>query len=204
MATSWHVMRSKPNREEFLARELESRDVEYYYPRLRANPVNPRARRFKAYFPGYLFIRVDLEKVNHSTLEHIPGAAILVSFGGEFSYVPENIVHAIRRKVDDVNGQGGERAAALHPGDRVENERGPFAGYRAILDANLPGTDRVRVLLQMLERRELPVEIRAEGLTIESYAERMQVDVELLKKYNDLPAGYTLDIGELLIVPMTD
>jgi len=48
------------------------------------------------------------------------------------------------------------------------------------------------------------VEIRAEGLTIESYAERMQVDVELLRIYNDLPAGYALDIGELLIVPMTD
>jgi LysM repeat protein len=47
-------------------------------------------------------------------------------------------------------------------------------------------------------------EIRAEGMTIETYAERMQVDVELLKKYNDLPEGYTLKMGELLIVPMTD
>ena len=166
MTLNWHVMRSKPNREDFLARELESRDVEYYYPRLRANPVNPRARRFKPYFPGYLFIHVDLEKVNASTMERIPGAANLVSFGAEFSFVPENIVQAIRRKVDEVNESGGEHAAALQPGDRVEIERGPFAGYTAILDAALPGSERVRVLLQMLARRELPVEMPAQYVRV--------------------------------------
>ena len=161
MALNWHVMRSKPNREDFLARELESRDVDYYYPRLRANPVNPRARRFKPYFPGYLFIHIDLEKVNSSAFERIPGATNLVSFGGEFSYVPENIIHAIRRKLDDVNASGGEQTEALHPGDRVEIEHGPFAGYTAIFDTSLPGSERVRVLLQMLERRVLPVEMPA-------------------------------------------
>lgn len=161
MALNWHVMRSKPNREEFLARELESRDVAYYYPRLRANPVNPRARRFKPYFPGYLFIHVDLEKVNSTAFERIPGAANLVSFGGEFSHVPENILHAIQRKVDEINTSGGERAAAMRPGDRVEIEHGPFTGYTAIFDASLPGSERVRVLLQMLERRQVAVEMPA-------------------------------------------
>ncbi|HOQ69030.1 MAG TPA: hypothetical protein PKZ26_02940 [Anaerolineaceae bacterium] len=48
------------------------------------------------------------------------------------------------------------------------------------------------------------VEIRAEGMTIESYAARMQLDVEMLKKYNDLPEGYSFQIGEMLIVPMTE
>jgi LysM repeat protein len=46
------------------------------------------------------------------------------------------------------------------------------------------------------------VEVRAEGLTIESYAERIQINVELLKQYNDLPAGYALKIGEWLIIPI--
>ena len=162
MALNWHVMRSKPNREEFLARELESRDVEVFYPRLVANPVNPRARRFKSYFPGYLFIQVDLEKINASAFERVPGAANLVSFGGEISAVPETIVQAIRRKVDAINAAGGEKKAALHPGDMVEIEQGPFAGYTAILDASLPGSERVRVLLRMLASRDLPVEMPVE------------------------------------------
>jgi transcriptional antiterminator RfaH len=161
MTLAWLVIRSKPNREDFLARELESRDVEVFHPRLLANPVNPRARRFKPYFPGYVFVRVDVEKINTSSLEHIPGAANLVSFGGELASVPDNIVHAIRRKVEETNAAGGEKAATLHPGDLVEIEHGPFAGYTAILDASLPGSERVRVLLRMLEKRELPVEMPA-------------------------------------------
>ncbi|MBP9675722.1 MAG: hypothetical protein KBD67_03200 [Anaerolineaceae bacterium] len=162
MALNWHVLRGKPNKEEFLARELESRDIEYYYPRLRAKRVNPRARLFKPYFPGYLFVHVDLEKVQTRALERIPGAANLISFGGELASVPEHIVHAIHLKVDEVNAAGGESAAAsLHAGDHVTIEQGPFAGYAAIFDASLPGSERVRVLLKMLEHRSLPVEMPA-------------------------------------------
>lgn len=44
-------------------------------------------------------------------------------------------------------------------------------------------------------------EISAEGLTIEEYAERMQLDAELLKRYNALPDGFVLEMGELIIIP---
>lgn len=161
MAFAWYVIRSKPHREDFLARELESREVEVFHPRLRANPVNPRARRFKSYFPGYLFVHVDLDKIPNSVIEHIPGAVNLVSFGGEIPAVPENILQAIRRKVEEVNAAGGEKQVTMQPGDLVDIEQGPFAGYTAILDANLPGSERVRVLLGMLQKRELPVEMPA-------------------------------------------
>jgi transcription antitermination factor NusG len=36
---------------------------------------------------------------------------------------------------------------------------GPFAGYEAIFDLRLSGSDRVRVLLKMLNNRNLPVEL---------------------------------------------
>ena len=48
------------------------------------------------------------------------------------------------------------------------------------------------------------VEVRAEGMTIEAYAERNALDVELIKRYNDLPAGYALKLGEWLIIPMSE
>jgi len=44
-------------------------------------------------------------------------------------------------------------------------------------------------------------EISAEGLTIEDYAQRMQLDADLLKRYNVLPDGYMLEMGELIIIP---
>jgi len=44
-------------------------------------------------------------------------------------------------------------------------------------------------------------EITTEGLTIEDYAQRMQLDASLLKQYNALPDGYLLKMGEMIIIP---
>jgi len=43
--------------------------------------------------------------------------------------------------------------------------------------------------------------IEGEITTIEKMAELLKIDVELLKKYNDLPAGYELNPGEWLLIP---
>lgn len=44
-------------------------------------------------------------------------------------------------------------------------------------------------------------EISTEGMTIEDYAQRMQLNADLLKRYNALPDGYMLEMGELIIIP---
>ena len=50
----------------------------------------------------------------------------------------------------------------LKPGDVVTINFGPFEGYQAIFDARLPGTERVRVLLQLLSnQRKVPIELSA-------------------------------------------
>ena len=41
---------------------------------------------------------------------------------------------------------------------------GAFEGYRALVDARLPGTERVRVLLKMLNDRYVPLEVDLELL----------------------------------------
>jgi transcriptional antiterminator RfaH len=43
----------------------------------------------------------------------------------------------------------------LRRGDIVVLRSGVFAGYEAIFDARLPGHERVRVLLNLLEDRQL-------------------------------------------------
>ena len=62
MAVSWYVLHSKPRKEEFLAEQLELRKIETFAPCIRVQVVNPRARKVKPYFPGYIFVRTDLEK----------------------------------------------------------------------------------------------------------------------------------------------
>jgi len=132
-----------------------------FYPRLKVNPVNPRARKVRPYFPGYLFVHVDLETAGISTFQWMPHARGLVSFGGEPASVPESLIHAIRRRVQEINLAGGENLEGLKPGDEVIIEHGPFSGYEAIFDVKLPGSERVRVLLKMLSRQQLPLELNA-------------------------------------------
>jgi transcriptional antiterminator RfaH len=165
MTKLWHVLRSKPNKECFLAGQLESRNVEFYYPQLIVHPVNPRCRKIRPYFPGYLFIHTDLS-VNRTILfGRIPGAEGLVFVGGEAGYIPENIVYAIHARVDEINDNGGELLEILKKGDRVKIHSGPFEGYEALFDSKIDGVERVRLLLSMLQGRKLLVEMPAGNIS---------------------------------------
>ncbi len=164
MAAFWYALRSKPRKEDVAWKQVRDRGYEVFYPRLRVNPVNPRSRKFQPYFPGYLFVRVDLDEVGISALQWLPYTIGLVSFGGEPSSVPENLIHAIKRRVEEISQAGGEVFDGLHKGDVVQISFGPFEGYEAIFDTRLPGTERVRVLLQFLSDRYVPIELDASHL----------------------------------------
>ncbi len=160
MAISWYAMRSKPNKEDFLSGQLNSYGIEVFYPRLRVTPVNPRARKIVPYFPNYLFVHVDLDVINVSTLRWMPGASGLVSFDGEPASVPDLMISALQKQVDSLSASSRSLLDELKPGDPVLVQSGPFAGYEAIFDERIPGRDRVRVLLGFLQKRQIPLELR--------------------------------------------
>ncbi len=157
----WYVFQSKPQKEGMLSEQLCLRGVETYYPCLRVRPVNPRARKVKPYFPGYLFARIDPKHADVASLRWLPGAVGLVSFQGEPAAVSGSIVRAIQERVDEINAAGGEHLEGLKPGDVVTIQDGPLAGYEAIFDKRLCGADRVRVLLNLLKNRQIPVDLSA-------------------------------------------
>jgi transcription elongation factor/antiterminator RfaH len=161
MGISWYVIHSKPRKEEFLAEQLELRRIEAFAPTIRVQVVNPRARKFRPYFPGYIFVHADLEVVELSSLQYAPGSTGLISFGGEPAHVPDNLIAAIKRRVDEINAAGGELFDVLKSGQTVVIHDGPFRGYEAIFDHRLPGTERVHVLLKLLKNRQLPMEMPA-------------------------------------------
>ncbi len=162
MSLLWYALRSKPRKEEVVWRQARDQGYEVFYPRLRVHTVNPRARKIRPYFPGYLFVRVDIESSGLSVFQWMPHATGLVTFGGEPAAVPENLIVAIRKRLEEINAAGGEVFDGLKPGDVVTINYGPFEGYEAIFDARLPGSERVRVLLQLLSnQRRLPVELDA-------------------------------------------
>jgi transcriptional antiterminator RfaH len=157
----WYALRSKPNKEMPLWRELSARGLECYYPRLHVKPVNYRSRTVRPYFPGYVFLHTDLECMGISRFQWMPFSLGLVSFGGAPAMVPDHILNAIRRRVDEINAAGGEQLEGLQRGDPVRIQGGPFDGYEAIFDVRLPGNERVRVFLKLLRVRQMKLELPA-------------------------------------------
>ena len=164
MSANWYAIRSHPRKEESLWNQILSQGLDAYYPHMRVKTVNPRARKIRAYFPGYLFVKADLALTGLSTFQWMPFSVGLVSFGGEPAVVPEALIQAIRQRLDAIEKAGGEHLKDLEgirSGDQVKVLEGPFQGYEAIFDARIPGSERVRILLKMLNQRSLPVEMDA-------------------------------------------
>ena len=160
MSLKWYALRSKPLKEDMIWQQLVAKGLETFYPRLRVHPVNPRAKKIKPYFPGYMFVRVNLDEMGLSLLKWMPHTLGLVSFGGEPAQVPDNLIHALKKRVQEINEAGGEVFDGLKSGDEVYIHSGPFKGYEAVFDSRLPGKERVRVLLHFLDNnRAVPAEI---------------------------------------------
>ena len=163
MPVCWYALHSQSRKEEMLWQQLLARSLENYFPRIHAHPTNPRARKILPYFPGYLFVRADLETTGISTFQWMPFCRGLVSFGGEPATISDAVLNTLRQRIGEVVEGGSFLLDGLKPGDKVTIHSGPFAGYDAIFDIRLSGAYRARVLLKMLSRgRSIPVELRAD------------------------------------------
>ena len=118
----------------------------------------------RPYFPGYLFVRTRLEDVGQSVFAWLPFVNGLVSFGAEPAVVPEELVGMLKRRVDEINAAGGLQMVGLVKGDTVLIHGGPFDKYEAIFDAHVGGSERVHVLLRLLEQRQVRVDLPLEQI----------------------------------------
>jgi len=135
----WYVLQSKPNKEEFLTGQLEARNIDYFFPMIRVKPVNPRSHKYKPYFNGYVFFHSDLSDKEFVNYERIPGVQKIVHIGGEIAYVPDNMVQAIKNKLDVINNRKADQTDKWQSGEIINVQSGPFEGYEAIFDKNITG-----------------------------------------------------------------
>ncbi|MBN2501166.1 MAG: hypothetical protein JXB38_10340 [Anaerolineales bacterium] len=159
MSKNWYVIRSQPNKENALYQQLISREYETYYPSLRVKPVNPRSAKIRPYFPSYLFVRADLTEVGQFAFDRIPFAIGLVRFGRNTPALPDTLVSAIQERLDKLNSTGIDQKKQFQEGSQIRIQEGPFKGYDGIFDAHLPGRERVRILLQLLDDHKVPLEL---------------------------------------------
>lgn len=104
-------------------------------------------------------MHIDLEAVGVSFFQWMPYSLGLVCFDSQPATVPEPLLWAIRLRVEAINAAGGEQWIDLKAGDAVTIQDGPFAGYEAVFDTRLSGTQRVVVLLKLLQAERVRLEL---------------------------------------------
>lgn len=155
----WYVIQSKPLKENYLYKQLLTRNIECFFPRLKKDPVNPRSRHWAPYFPGYLFIHCDLDEIGIMPLNRIPGSIGLVKFGNYVPSVSDHMIDVLKQKISELDyGKQGTRIP-YKQGDHLRFIDGSFEGYEAIIDEYIQGSQRVRVLLKMLNDQYISMEI---------------------------------------------
>ena len=165
MTSLWYALHVKPHKERPVSDLLEANGFRVYYPAYRIKPVNPRAKKERPFFPGYLFVFIDLEESGANALHWTEGTHGLVQFGGEPATVSEQLINELQQRLSQLSVADASSAAAIKKGDRVRITDGYFEGYEAIFDSRLPGKDRVQVLLTYL--REQPKRLKIDPAHIE-------------------------------------
>lgn len=152
MSEAWYAAHTRPLGEYAATRELNGAGWEAYLPAVRS--PQPRTGHGTApLFPSYLFVRCDLTDREGTLpifrLSHVLG---LVVFDGEAIAVPDDVIDALRERVDAFNG-GGSRWARFKIGDRVRVPMGNTISVAEIVEEAKSPDSRVRVLLEFMGRQ---------------------------------------------------
>jgi transcription elongation factor/antiterminator RfaH len=144
----WYLVRALTRREPLAAEQLQRQGFAIFLPR---QPKTVRhARRIRvtlaAYFPGYLFVELDLAKQRWRSINGTLGVAHLVGPGERPSPVPKGVVEAL---IEAADGQGVIEGTPLQAGQTVRIVAGAFADKLAVIE-RLDDAGRVRVLLEIV------------------------------------------------------
>ena len=149
---NWYCVHTKPKKEQQVASYLHERlSLETYFPRLKQRKTIRRVRRLVTgpLFPRYLFTRFDFA-AGYRAVRYSPDVLAVVSTGGRPAIVSDQLI-------DELKSWAGEAVDLitlqpdLSPGDRVEITDGPMRGLPAVILHIKNDSDRVAVLLSLLE-----------------------------------------------------
>jgi len=153
----WFLVKTKPRNENKVFTRLVEAGYESLFPRIWKKSRRKESPDIRPLFPSYLFVRFDLEQLR--TVRYTRGVARVVSFGPEPQEVGDDIISAVRERMDE---EGivtlVQPPANWKPGDRIRIGEGPFAGLEAIFLEELPDRDRVVLLLEAVSSFRITID----------------------------------------------
>jgi transcriptional antiterminator RfaH len=151
----WYLIHCEAQRDQQVERLVAHAGMETFAARI---PKTRKRNGDRALFPGYVFVRLELDAGSWSAIRYLPGVRSLVEIGGGPCPVADEIVEAIRNRVAGYIASH----ARLQRGDRVAVAGGIFAELEGVFCELLSGEERVAILLDLM-RRQVRVEAGIKG-----------------------------------------
>lgn len=148
---AWFAVYTKPRQEHIAKANLVRQGFDCFLP-MAINPYQRRSDagpRIEPLFPRYLFLNAIPDQQSLGPVRSTRGVSNLVRFGIQLVQVRDDIIGAIRKRLDPDSGHVKLEPVAVGPGDRVRVFDGPFAGIEGIFRQR-KGRDRALLLLQIL------------------------------------------------------
>lgn len=144
---NWYVIQCKANQQQRAESNLSYQGFDIFSPSIQIERIVRRKRviRLEAAFPGYIFIKLDLDKSDWRALSNTRGVSKVVSFGGCPLCVSGDLINALYEQF----GVKEKPFALFKTGDRVQITDGCFKNIEAIVSAVTPD-ERIIVLLKIL------------------------------------------------------
>lgn len=161
----WCVVNTKPKKEDYAARQLEVKGLEVFLPRIEV----ARKRGSKKYhlleplFPGYLFVKIKLVPDSVPKVNWTPGVRRLLCAEDIPLPVPDAAIDLIHRRIGPRGHLSPRPEEDFPAGSSVAVRYGPFAGLVGVVERPTSGRNRVRVLMELLQR-ETAIEFDAVDL----------------------------------------
>ena len=158
----WYVVRCKPNCDRLATSSFLAKGYESFMPRVRV-PAGDHKRKLVPLFPGYLFLKCDIQQRDLPEISRLPGVLGWVRFDGEAPPVPDNVIDELRGRIDVIHRSGG-LWQKFKVGQMVRLAHGNLDGLATILEEPDTPEARIKVLLDFMGR-QVPTVVPWHSLT---------------------------------------
>jgi len=158
----WYALRCKSNMEFIVNEQLKAKLIPNYLPVYTVKPVNSRSHTIRPYFPGYLFVNDEPEKLYAERVFLLRGVIGLVQFGGIPAPIRPNLIEAVRRNINKLNLEQKQAHSGFVEGEAVLVEDSVIGQLEGVFEKCINGRERVSVLLRMMQGGMMRVELPAE------------------------------------------
>ncbi|MBF0232170.1 MAG: UpxY family transcription antiterminator [Desulfamplus sp.] len=146
----WYALFTKSNFENVVNEQLEKKSIEVFYPKISVKSKRKDRKKIyqKSLFPGYLFVKTDLQAPEYLNILQTKGVVRLVGTRNVFVPVPDENIESLKIIISGTHMV--TTGTLLKKGDRVLIINGPFSGVIGFFERYASNSSRVVVMIEAL------------------------------------------------------